>query len=234
MGPVELPQFLDGSRLQEDVAPASFRRQATDDSRHAPENEQEPTSEDAPERNDSLPASEPVAPVTAQALPPVPDSDPSAARDSVENKQSDGKAGTESLRAIGSLLDGIRRQAGMLVVELAVSLAERILAKAISIDNDWIVQNAESCLEHAVPNGTIKMRLNPEDIERVKQDGPPPWTKEAGGSVVLVADQELSPGDCILESDRARVDGRVDKQLENLRGVLDSAVGSSLFDLDQQ
>jgi flagellar assembly protein FliH len=131
--------------------------------------------------------------------------------------------------ALGALIDRIRRESRALILELAIGIAERILAKSIDEDPDWVLQNAESCLDHSVPNGPVRMRLHPRDRERILELDPPPGWMSSAGPVVLVADAELAPGDCVLESERARVDGRVEVQLQQLRTVLEDILAGAIF-----
>lgn len=155
------------------------------------------------------------------------------ASESEPEEQPEPSASLSPLLAVGTLLDRIRRESRSLITDLSIRIAKRILQKAISEDPDWVVQNAEACLEHSLPNGQIKMRLNPEDKKRIQDSQPTPaWASSSDESIVLVADPDLEPGDCVLESERARVDGRSEAQLEQLRCVLEDAVAGALFQTD--
>ncbi len=133
--------------------------------------------------------------------------------------------------AIASLLSMLRREASEVLGELAVCVAKAILKREIDRDDEFILNNIKACLDGRVPNGPVKLRIQPEVLRRIERSSPAPeWLLEAGGApaVQLVGDQAMGPGDCILESGKIRIDARVQSQLDQLREVLVTASSSSL------
>jgi flagellar biosynthesis/type III secretory pathway protein FliH len=142
---------------------------------------------------------------------------------------------SNSVAALGELLSQVRREAQNVVIELSAAIAERILQKQIEQHPQWVLENARTVLEHQIPNGVVKLRLNPQDRERILANQPPPaWASSSDGTLILVADGDLQPGDCILESERTRVDGRIQNQLDRLREVLQEMVVGTLFPEQEQ
>lgn len=141
--------------------------------------------------------------------------------------------GLKSAKQLGTLLGQIRRQGRALVVELATAVAGKILGREIEQDENWIMQNIQSCLDRRIPNGPMRLRVHPRVRERLLGIAPAPaWLEEMtseGPAIKLVADAKLEPGDCILESDRIRIDARVDVQVDAVRQVLESLVASEFF-----
>lgn len=138
-----------------------------------------------------------------------------------------------SVAAVSALLSQVRRDARNVIIDLSMEIAERILRKEIEQDPGWVLENAKATLDHQIPNGAIKLRLSPQDHERILALKPAPsWVGRSDGNLTLVADSNLQPGDCVLESERSRVDGRINNQLEQLREALREAALGALFTED--
>ncbi|WKB51656.1 FliH/SctL family protein [Eleftheria terrae] len=72
----------------------------------------------------------------------------------------------------------------------------------------------------ALPHqGPVTVRLHPSDVQALQ-----PWLKAEGRSqpLVLVADDSLALGGCILESEHGRHDAGLDTQLRRLKAVIDA------------
>jgi flagellar assembly protein FliH len=138
--------------------------------------------------------------------------------------------GTARLAAISGMVElvlQLRRRAAEVGLELATAMAGRILAREVRHEPGWIARNALACLDLQVPNGPLKLRLHPEDRDQLLDPGPPPeWLSGARGAVSLVADPSLERGDCVLESERGRIDGRLTSQVERLRDLVADAVSA--------
>lgn len=128
----------------------------------------------------------------------------------------------ESVSAVTNLLAGLVRQIPAVLVDTALAAAERILRRELERDPAWVLENARQCLERIGPNGPLRLRLHPRDVKLVTEQGSNELT--TFGQLELVADPQLQRGDCLLESARARVDARLDRQLEALRPFLEDAL----------
>ncbi len=139
----------------------------------------------------------------------------------------------DASRHLGDLLGQIRRESRNLVVEIASAMAAKIVHREIQNDESWIDTNIQSCLDRRVPNGPMRLRVNPKIRDRLLALDPvPPWMDEMtsdGPAVKLVADTDLDKGDCILESERMRIDARLDVQVDSVRQVVESLVAGALF-----
>ena len=77
-------------------------------------------------------------------------------------------------------------------------------------------------MEHlAQPVQGVRVHLHPEDLRVVSEHLPE--TPEAE-SWTLVPDRQLQPGDCVVQTDSARVDARLDtRQAQLAQGLLGDA-----------
>lgn len=134
----------------------------------------------------------------------------------------------KALAEWAEFLAQFRAAAGEVVLELAVVVAERILRREIERDPDWVAQQAAECIGRLPPNGPLKLRLHPRDRERLLSLSPrPDWLSDEA-RLRLVADTSLSTGECVVESERGRVDGRRAASLEAAREVLRDVLAQSL------
>ena len=105
------------------------------------------------------------------------------------------------------------------VIETVIEIAKKTLRTQIR-DNEVFLGLVRSELDELKSNENIVVSVAVEDFVRVF--GSAEGAKEAfpEGNVKVVADKELSDGDCIIETDVEVVDCSVDGQLEELEKLL--------------
>lgn len=139
----------------------------------------------------------------------------------------------DAIRRLGALVGQIRRESRVLLVELSTAMAGKILQRDLQQDEDWIMRNIQSCLDRRVPNGPMRLRVNPKIRDILLATKPSPaWMDEMtsdGPAVKLVADVNMKAGDCILESDRMRIDARLDVQLDSVQQMIESTMAGALL-----
>ncbi len=134
-------------------------------------------------------------------------------------------------KRLGTLLGQIRKESIDVIVELANAMTRRIINR--DPDEEWILKNIQSCLDKRIPNGPMRLRVNPRIRDRLLAMDPlPAWMEEMtpeGPAVKLSADPNMEPGDCILESDKMRIDASLDVQADSVRQVVQSLMSEKLF-----
>jgi flagellar biosynthesis/type III secretory pathway protein FliH len=119
--------------------------------------------------------------------------------------------GTVTARA-----DMIRRTERQMV-ELAVTLAQRIVQREIATDQTVLLSMARSAIDKLGTETRITVRLNPEDYEAIGGDRMP----QLGTSVTVVADAKVERTGCRIDSELGTLDAGVDAQIQELgRGLL--------------
>lgn len=119
-------------------------------------------------------------------------------------------------------IEGRRRQAlgelHQLAVELAVSIASRLVHDAIDADAFAVDKMVGQMLARFENTEPTEIRLHPDDLEllrRLVEGKPPPWANHS--SYRLVADAKLNRGDCRIESGDFGLLFGVDLQLSEIR-----------------
>jgi flagellar assembly protein FliH len=139
-----------------------------------------------------------------------------------------------SLAALGEglqALDALRVEVAQAVerdaVELALSLAGKILAGALQARPELVVEAVQGALRRASDRRQITVLLNPGDLEIVT--GAIGELKAQAGGIELhdlVGDQRIQPGGVMVRTAEGEIDAGVATQLERAREVVMSELQS--------
>lgn len=235
---IRLPQFLDEKRPGAPATPASFTRVSSPRAASLrvvtpapprpvptppPPSPGSPAAvEPAVELEEELEAGgrEPVGPapaVLAGLLAPAP-SPPGAQR-------------STGLGQLETAVERLRLEAGRLAeqaradaLEIGFQVARRIFEHELSSNPEALFSLVRSAVRRLGDARRLVIRLHPADAERL--DGPD-GRQRLGLSLMQVEvtpDATLEPGDCVVESEQAAVDGRTKTRLEELRRAAERAL----------
>lgn len=141
--------------------------------------------------------------------------------------QAEGRAHVTRLRA---LLDHMAQPLAELdakteqaLVALMLELARRLAQQELATDPAKMVGIVRDAVSHlSGPVKTLRVRLHPDDLRAVSEHLDAPTGEDAW---VLVPDRQLMQGDCVVESESARVDARLDtRQAQLAQRLLGEAV----------
>ncbi|MCA2979092.1 MAG: flagellar assembly protein FliH [Myxococcaceae bacterium] len=124
------------------------------------------------------------------------------------------QAGLDALRLEAQRL---AEQARSDALEIGVLIARRVLERELTASLDPLFGLIRGAVRKVGEARQIIVRVSVEDHRRLQES---PGSSLSLGTVTLVADESLSPGDVIVESDRHDVDARLDTRLEELRREL--------------
>ena len=145
----------------------------------------------------------PVAPVTS----PLPDPLPHWA---------EGKL----VAALGALQHEAETYANTVThdaVELGLLIARKILEIEISTGPETLRSLVASAIRRAGEESVTRVRLHPDDVERVKLASKPGYE--------IVGDASLQPGDVLVETAHHTIDGRVASRFEEIVRQLQGSLG---------
>jgi flagellar assembly protein FliH len=107
------------------------------------------------------------------------------------------------------------------VVELALAVAGKVLARQVEENPTVILPIVKTALDKVQDQEQIAIRVHPECYDLVLAARPELQAGLARASTVnVVADTALKAGDCIVETPFGTVDARVDTQLELVKAAL--------------
>ena len=135
-----------------------------------------------------------------------------------------GKRAEAMLRRMSQTLDELAtlrrtmvRETERQVVELALTLARRIVTRELSIEPDLVAALAHVALERLGEASPATIRLNPEDYTTVSAHRGQQWE---GAHVDIVPDPAIARGGCLVESDFGMIDGSIEAQFDELTRAL--------------
>lgn len=123
-----------------------------------------------------------------------------------------------TLRELARQHDALMAQISALVPELAIEIARRVLA-GVEPDRDLLRKVVDETLGEVAPgSASVELRLCARDIELMNGLEEDFAHKYPG--LCIVADPELSPGDCRARSRFGEIDGRLSTKLDNVARTL--------------
>jgi flagellar biosynthesis/type III secretory pathway protein FliH len=112
-------------------------------------------------------------------------------------------------------------------VELAVALAQKILATALEIEPEHVLSAVQGALRRLVDKDEVVLEVNPADVPLLQTqistlDG------TAGGpvSIQVVGERRVNRGGCIVRTREGEIDARIETQLERADEVLRRSLAS--------
>jgi len=107
------------------------------------------------------------------------------------------------------------------IAKLAVEIARKILSQKVK-DGDYQIESIiQEALNNSPTRQNVVVRLNPQDLARCQQ------MQQGDGvfaSVKLVADPDIGPAQCVIDTPKGKVESLIDEHLEQVARALTKAV----------
>jgi flagellar assembly protein FliH len=103
------------------------------------------------------------------------------------------------------------------VIELAATIAEKIIRKSVAADPSQVEHIVEETLSDIIGSEMVVLKVSPEDYQNIhaKYDR---WLGMAGvsGEFRIEIDKRLRPGDCLVETESGIIDSVVSDRIDVL------------------
>lgn len=107
------------------------------------------------------------------------------------------------------------------VVELAMTIASKVIRNHVKVKRDTVVQLAAEALERAISAGFYTIFVNPDDVELLREFISELRRSASGGARIhIISDGSISQGGCKVETVHGLVDMTLESQLEQIRKAL--------------
>ena len=106
------------------------------------------------------------------------------------------------------------------LVRLAIGIAERVLHQQIALDRGVVVEMAKVAIARLVEKESITVRVNPGDLERMKEHRDELLDSGEIKNYRVVEDQRVDRGGVLVETDGGTIDARISTQLNEAKRVL--------------
>jgi len=123
----------------------------------------------------------------------------------------------DTLKELEDLRMTIVRQSERQVVQLALSIAHRILRREVAVDQELTCAMARVALDRLGEASSVRVRLNPEDHAAINAIQGPGW---AGRQVTIEPDPAVNRGGCLIESPFGFIDASVEAQFQVIEQAL--------------
>jgi len=113
------------------------------------------------------------------------------------------------------------------VVDLALAVSKKILDQELTTNREAVLGVVKAALKKVTDHSQITIRINPADLQTVKQAEPrlAAYFENSSG-VSYEADETIGPGGCIIETNFGDIDARLDQQLKTIAETLGSVQAS--------
>lgn len=104
------------------------------------------------------------------------------------------------------------------LVNLALEISKKIVKEEIRLNEDVVLNIARSALNKLVERESIEIKVNPEEVEKIKE-----LEKEFPSYGIkkweIIPDPQVEKGGCIVGSGNTYFDGRISSQIEEVEKI---------------
>ena len=139
----------------------------------------------------------------------------------------------EAMQQVAHAVEVLRLQAERLAeqaradaLEIGFRVARRVLEAELSTSPDAFFSLVRTALQRAGDSRKVAVRVHPQDLPTIAPALAKGGLGVAAASIDVVPDASLEPGDCVVDTDFGKVDGRLDTRLDELhRAAVGAAEG---------
>ena len=106
------------------------------------------------------------------------------------------------------------------IVRLSLAVAERILNQHVALDPGAVLENVRSAIARLVNRETVTVRVNPADIETMRQHRDKLMSMNDIDNLRVIEDQRVDRGGVVIETDAGTIDAKISTQLREARRLL--------------
>jgi flagellar assembly protein FliH len=106
------------------------------------------------------------------------------------------------------------------LVRLALGIAERILHQQVALDRGVAVEMAKTAIARLIERDTVTVRVNPADLERMREHRDELIAIGDIRNLRVVEDQRVDRGGVVVDTGAGTIDARISTQLEEARKIL--------------
>jgi len=107
------------------------------------------------------------------------------------------------------------------VIELAVAIASKVVGHEVEEHPELVVEQARGCIRRLQEREHVRIRVNPEDVDTMRQAKEELIAAFDGvRRIDVVDDRRVGKGGCVVESESGSLDARLDRQLKEVEQVL--------------
>lgn len=107
------------------------------------------------------------------------------------------------------------------IVELALAIAEKVIRSQVASDSEVVKLAVQAALGKVADREEVVVKVNPADLDEIMGIQEQLWAQSQGISrFKVVSDPLISQGGCVIETPCGTVDGRIERQLSEIKEAL--------------
>jgi flagellar assembly protein FliH len=106
------------------------------------------------------------------------------------------------------------------IVRLAVAISERVLNQHVAVDRNTVLEMTKSAIVRLVNRETVTVRVNPADIESMREHREQLMSMNDIDNLRIIEDQRVDRGGVVIETDAGTIDSKISTQLREARRLL--------------
>lgn len=121
----------------------------------------------------------------------------------------------QTLEQLANVRNDIHQEIEKEVTQLALSIARKIVCHEVKITQETVACVAREALSRVNNPGKIKIKLNPHDLQFIKNTRSQ-FSRFLGNvdHILFEAEESIQSGGCLIETDRGDIDARIEKQFQ--------------------
>jgi flagellar assembly protein FliH len=133
----------------------------------------------------------------------------------------------EAVAAVGALRDATAEVVEREAVELAVAVAEKVVAGALAVEPERVLDVVRGALRRLAERRRVTVLVHPDDLELVRSAAPG-FAGELGGieHCEVQAERRLTRGSAVVRTDEGQIDASVETQLARARELVEAELGA--------
>ncbi len=131
------------------------------------------------------------------------------------------QAFTLALAEVNRLRESVARNSSQDMLRMVMAISEQVIRRSLEAKPEIVLSLIENALHVSVQADTYRIRISPQDLDLVNEQKPLFLASISGmKNISIIADAEITPGGCRVESDFGDVDATIETQLEEIRKLL--------------
>ncbi|MDQ2872850.1 MAG: FliH/SctL family protein [Candidatus Eremiobacteraeota bacterium] len=106
------------------------------------------------------------------------------------------------------------------ILRLSTAIAERILHQHTAIEPKTVLEMTRSAIARLVSRDTVTVRVNPADIELMRENRETFMSMNDIEHLRVIEDQRVDRGGVLLETEAGTIDAKISTQLREVRRIL--------------
>lgn len=131
-----------------------------------------------------------------------------------------------AVAAVGEVRDVAAEAVELDAVELALAVAEKVVAGALAVEPERVLDVVRGALRRLAERRRVTVLVHPDDLELVR-DAAPGFAAELGGieHCEVQAERRVTRGSAVARTDQGQVDASVETQLARARELVAAELG---------